>query len=240
MKSTPKIQYQVFCDTSFLLTYYFAFAEMLNGIEGSPKTNTFSASQHFPHYRKLRNTIPIVEAVFNYETTKKLVFGFSVVLELIEKIAEYNLKKELIANVPLYALQRYSKKDLSRLADKIIAQCEEAEQYNSETVTPIQQLVYSCFCETDIEFLEEGLFGINYVSGGTILVDKLRLNDIAYLSKRQIGFADISHLLSAEKLGCNYFITYDSDFEFCKSAIERIFGLKVLSKPADILRILTN
>ncbi|HQO21044.1 MAG TPA: PIN domain-containing protein [Acidobacteriota bacterium] len=58
---------------------------------------------------------------------------------------------------------------------------------------------------------------------------------LAYL---QVGAADIMHLLIAKHLGCNYFASWDSDFERCQEYIEKDLKMKLISKPTEILKVL--
>jgi len=61
-------------------------------------------------------------------------------------------------------------------------------------------------------------------------------NKIIELAAYQIGVADILHLESAKRLGCNYFITLDSDFIKAKNEINDIYSLEVLNNPPEILK----
>jgi hypothetical protein len=49
------------------------------------------------------------------------------------------------------------------------------------------------------------------------------------LAYRQVGGADIMHLLFAKHLGCEYFITADNDFKRCKEMIHKEFGIKTIN-----------
>src|SRR3972149_3574174 len=61
-------------------------------------------------------------------------------------------------------------------------------------------------------------------------------NKLIVFPAYQIGVADILHLVSAKRLGCEYFITFDDDFKRAKKDIERFFNLKILTSPQEILK----
>ena len=52
------------------------------------------------------------------------------------------------------------------------------------------------------------------------------------------GAADIMHLLFAKHLGCEYFGSFDSDFERVKEIVYNEIGMKVLTSPDKILEAL--
>jgi hypothetical protein len=56
----------------------------------------------------------------------------------------------------------------------------------------------------------------------------------AYL---QLGIADIMHILFAQHLGCKYLVSFDSDFERIKDIVFEETGIRILTKPDDILSI---
>lgn len=45
------------------------------------------------------------------------------------------------------------------------------------------------------------------------------------------------HILFAEHLGCEYLVSYDSDFKSAKSVIEERNGIKVLITSEELLKI---
>ena len=58
---------------------------------------------------------------------------------------------------------------------------------------------------------------------------------LAYL---QMGAADVMHLLIAKHLGCDYFASWDSDFERCQEYIEKDLNMKLLNSPEKVLKVL--
>ena len=229
--------HDAFCDTSFLLAYYFAFGEMHDINNGLKKELPFP-SKFFPHYKQIENTIAIAEKIFSYDYRLSLVYNFGILSELIEKLGENNLRNEMSPHIPLLLIQNRSKKNYSALAKCLIDNCKRLDELNQEEITPLQGLVYSCFALTDFEFMETGLWGIELVKHFREIEIGSRLNDLTYFSRCQIGFADIHHLLSAQSLGCKYFFTYDSDFSRMKEEIKRTFGLKVITDSREILKVI--
>lgn len=226
--------YDAFCDTSFLLYYYFAFYKMHETNRDNPDSISFPP-RFFPHLKKINKTIPIAEKMFSHENTISLAYNHGILFELVEKISENNLREKVAAHIPLLLVQNRGKKDYSALAKWLIADCKRLDAYPDKKISPLQQLVYNCFESTEYEFLETGLWGIDLVPYFLEQDMTYRLNSLAYFSKCQIGFADIHHLLSAESLGCKYFFTYDSDYELMKEEIKDVFGLSVITKPEEIL-----
>lgn len=81
--------------------------------------------------------------------------------------------------------------------------------------------------------LLSGLYEVDLVN---IRITKNDIYRLGFLANLQIGFADIFHLISAQRLGCKYFFTLDKDFERASSEIERIFKFKIVS---DIDRMIS-
>jgi hypothetical protein len=237
VKSPPNQIYDAFCDTSFLLSYCFAFGDMHDRNNGVKRDISFPF-KFFPHSKRITKTIPIAEVLFSYGNKISLVYNYGVLFEFIEKIAEENLRQSIIGHVPLALIQNTSKKNYSAFAKWLIEDCKRVEAFSENEITPLQALVYNCFAGTEFEDLETSLWGIDFTHQFHHQDLSLRFNQLAYYARCQIGFADIHHLLSAESLGCKYFITYDSDFKKMKHEIQKDFGLDILSTPEEILKII--
>ncbi len=54
----------------------------------------------------------------------------------------------------------------------------------------------------------------------------------------QLYAADIMHILFAQHLGCEYIVSFDSDFKRAEGIIREETGIEVLSKPEDVLRVI--
>ncbi len=229
--------YDAFCDTSFLLAYYFAFGEM-HDIRNELKKELPFPQKFFPHYKKIANTIPIAEKIFSYDYRLSLVYNLGILLELVEKLVENNLRNSISAHIPLLLIQNKTRKNYSALSKWLIDDCKRLDELKREEITPLQELVYNCFEFTEFEFMETALWGIEFINHFRGCELSSRLSDLAYFSRCQIGFADIHHLLSAESLGCKYFFTYDSDFALMKNEIQKTFGLTVITNPQEILKVI--
>src|SRR3972149_2191334 len=91
--------------------------------------------------------------------------------------------------------------------------------------------------ENICSYTRENLFGIIPVDFANITIRTPRdFNKLIVFPAYQIGVADILHLVSAKRLGCEYFITFDDDFKRAKKDIERFFNLKILTSPQEILK----
>lgn len=54
-------------------------------------------------------------------------------------------------------------------------------------------------------------------------------------SYRQLGVADIMHILLAQHLGCQYIASFDSDFARTKDIIHEATGISILTTPEEVL-----
>jgi hypothetical protein len=59
-----------------------------------------------------------------------------------------------------------------------------------------------------------------------------------FFANQQMGFADLFHLISANRLGCKYFFTFDSDYEQCKEEVKEQFDLIVIKDIHEMVRLI--
>ena len=83
---------------------------------------------------------------------------------------------------------------------------------------------------------------------GLILVDLINFSwlsetieeEIAVLTYYQIGLGDIFHILAAKHLGCEYFVSWDSDFkgDILEKIIKDNFNLKLIKSQESLEALL--
>src|SRR3972149_2670598 len=199
-----------YCDTSFLLDYWLSNKLTPSSFISDEEDHYKIIRENIRKYKKLNEIYKIREKLENYKTLTTPVYSTIALFELAERIAEAFFLSETVKAIDVLTIQRLSKKEIGR--------------------------IIKCFWE-NTEKTRENLFGIIPVDFANITIRTPRdFNKLIVFPAYQIGVADILHLVSAKRLGCEYFITFDDDFKRAKKDIERFFNLKILTSPQEILK----
>ncbi len=221
-----------FCDTSSLLDYY--ESEIHNpDYKKLPWNKEDSVTIKFREYlrtnQRSKKIYKIREAIENSCNEINLVFSTACRLELEEVFTEIAFKRYGVEVSDVKNLQKKSKKEIGDIINRI-----RIDRNSNENDLDLYNLYQNFFFMTiDSTELLSGLYEVDLVN---IRITKNDIYRLGFLANLQIGFADIFHLISAQRLGCKYFFTLDKDFERASSEIERIFKFKIVS---DIDRMIS-
>ena len=225
-----------YCDTSFLLDYWLS----------NKLTPSYFISDEEDHYKIIRETIKkykklneiykIREKLENYKNLTTPVYSTIALFELAERIAEAFFLSETVEGTDVLTIQRLPKKEIGKYIRSFWEKTEKIRKKNRHSQDPLVTFTLTLF-ENISNYTSENLFGIIPVDFANITIRTPRdFNKLITFPAYQIGVADILHLVSAKRLGCKYFITFDDDFERAKKDIERFFNLKILTNPQEILK----
>lgn len=177
-----------------------------------------------------------------FEDTKALaVVSPLAIIELIEWYAENKFKEIAAEEVGVFAIQRKSKKEIGDFLSKVLEErkleTDKAGDRKKETSTASELFV----SETRLNLSFARCHGLQ----GLLLVDlknfRIDLHSVPFiLSYLQMGMADILRVLAAKHLGCEFIASFDSDFQRASKHIEGGAGLKVLTRPEDIIAALNG
>lgn len=220
------IQPAAFCDTSFLIDY-------IDSDSHNPDYNRFPWNKENPDDKLFREYLKseqrtkqiyrIREIIENFDNKLNLVYSPACRLELEEVLSEYAFRNYGVEVSDIKHLQRKSRKEIGDIINKI--------RLDSKLKGPsneLNNLYYHFFLITDniTEFLP-GLYEVDLIN---IRITKKDFYKFGFLANLQIGFADIFHLISTQRLGCKYFFTLDKDFARASSEIESIFNFEVVTE----------
>ena len=164
----------------------------------------------------------IRETIENFDNKLNLVYSPACRLELEEVFSETAFRNYGVEVSDIKHLQRKSRKEVGDIINKI-----RIERNSNVSNEELNNLYHHFFFMTmSSGELLSGLYEVDLVN---IKITKNNIYNIGFLANLQIGFADIFHLISASKLGCEYFFTLDNDFNRASSEIETFFKLKIVS-----------
>ncbi len=185
------------------------------------------------------------------EIRKKLVFGNAklnavisplALLELMEWNAESAFKETAAEATGALFVQRKSKKEigdyLKRLLELRRDEIEKQKGRKREFSTGLEILMSDTWLNRG--FAEShGLRGLLQadIVNLKLTLDRTWQEPSAY-AYLQLGVSDILHILLAKHLGCCYIASFDEDFRRVSHITEEESGIKVLTSPEDILRVL--
>jgi len=155
------------------------------------------------------------------------------VLELIGWYAETALRNVATKEIGTNIIQRKSRKEIGQKLKKLlIREREESKSLNYESLkrgshTPTESLIQDLWQDADAAYIHlPGLVQVDMRGFNLNLQETwIKASTYAFL---QLGLGDILHLLLAQHLGCEYFATFDSDFNRVKDIIEERSGIKVI------------
>lgn len=166
------------------------------------------------------------------------------ILELQGWWAENCLKQSALSSQPLKVVSKWDKKQSGRHLKKLFdARREESSETNSSQATKLTDL--ECFMRSswlDPAWTEnEMLRGLRFVEISKFQLDMKKVwGGASALSFLQLGAADIFHILFAQHLGCDYIVSFDSDFQRVQEVLHEEWGLRVVSNPKDLLALVST
>ncbi len=225
-----------FCDTSFLMDYIDSDAH-------NPEYNKFPwysenpEDKLFMEYlkadKRTKKIYKIREIIDNSENKINLVYTPACRLELEEVISETAFRNYGVEVSDIKHLQRKSRKEIGEIINRIRLDTKKNEPSNE-----LRNLYYHFFFVTSsLPELLPGLFEVDLVN---IKITKRDIYKYGFLANLQIGFADIFHLVSAQRLGCKYFFTLDNDFSRAASEIEIMFNIKIIADIDKMVDLVKN
>jgi len=238
----------IYFDTSVVIDYW-----MTEGMELEPdEVVRLMKRNESPHLQVVRDILRSEIRIDKVsEIRKKLFFGEPTLtpvvsplslLELMEWEAEAAFKQIASEASGMTFVQRKSKKQIGDYLKQAMElrkeEVKEQEGKKRDRSTGLEILMSETWLNRS--FLEcNGLRGLLQVDivNFRLPIDKAWQEPFAY-AYLQLGIADILHILLAQHLGCQYFASFDSDFERAKDIIFEETGISVLTKPEAILDIL--
>lgn len=222
-----------FCDTSFLVDY--ADSASLNPmIKGLPWNQEYPETVLFKEYLKseqrTKKIYRIREILENYENKVQLVYSPACRLELEEVLTERSFKNSGVGALDIKSILRKGRKEIGDIIEKIMRDSM-AKGASNEQIN----LYHAFFLLTADSEMFIGLWEADLVN---IKITKKDFYKIGFLANLQIGFADIFHLISASKLGCKYFFTFDHDYTRASTEIKSIFDIQVVTEIDKMIDII--
>ena len=219
------LQPAAFCDTSFLIDYIESDIHNPNYkkypwyIE-QPDDKLFI--EYLKSEKRTKKIYKIREAIDNFNNKLNLIYSPASRLELEEVLSESAFRNYGIEVSDIKHLQRKSKKEIGEIINRI-----RLDQKKKATNKELKNLYFHFFFVTYKG--PEILPGLHEADLKNIQITKKDICKFGFLANLQIGFTDIFHLISAQKLGCKYFFSLDKDFTRAINEIQSIFNLKVVT-----------
>ncbi len=226
----------IYCDSSFILDFIaFPLEKVFPNNMVKKRSFEDEVNKYWKNTSRQNRFQKIIEKIYNNETTNRLVYSPIVTLECIEKLVEENFKRVVSENNSIKSIQKSSRKEIGNSLNMIY---QDYLKYEKNAVeNPLDSFALNIF-EVGLGNADDGLslFELMPVDMESISISHKsnEFNLLVHLAQAQIGVADIMHLLVAKKLGCEYFITFDSDFVRMKKIIEENFNLKILNNIDEI------
>lgn len=166
-----------------------------------------------------------------------LVFSPACRLELEEVISALRFKKYGVEVTENSIVTKKSNKEIGDVLKKIKKDYEgQKETKGKENIEKnLQMLFWYFFYTTDR--IEDGLEGVFEADIVNFQLTKKDHKNLIFFANLQVGFADIFHLVTASRLGCEYFFTLDSDFQRISDDVKRIYKIEVVTDPVRMLQI---
>ena len=237
----------IYFDTSILIDYYLAEGAELE----LPESDRFLFQDDNPWETAMRE---ILRSDRRYkkvaEIRKKIILGKPKVtpvttplgfLELMEWHAEVSFKQIAASVAGTKRIQKMGKKELGKyLRDSLDMRQKEIDAGKTQNIpsSGLEILMSETWLNASFVY-SHGLQGIHHadIQNFNLSISKTWADPSAY-AYLQLGAADIMHLLFAKHLGCEYFGSFDSDFERVKEIVYNEIGMKVLTSPDKILEAL--
>jgi len=232
----------IFCDTSFLIDYWHSIL-YIPGLERSPNSHGDKIAILFNHYVKAdtraKKLYKIRERLEMLDTQCKLVFSPACRLEMEEATTQLRFKKLTMDVDEALNAHKKSNKEVGEVLRKI--RKDFIQHKRGRRILSINQAfseLYWHFFDVTPPFSDDAFFGLHEVDVKNFSLTKRDLKRLMEFSNLQIGFADIFHLLTAYKLGCQYFFTFDNDFLRIEEEALKYYKIKIVSNPDTMLSLL--
>jgi len=227
-------QPSVFCDTSFLLDYWNSDKhdpKYLVHHFNKPDKHKETLDKYFDPDKKTKKLFELRNIIDNYQTNYHFIYSPACRFEL-EEIITYNRFKNFVTeNHDITAVEKKGRKDIGSIVNKVKLDFEKEPDNASQELRDL----YFFLCQTTSE-INEGLPAFIEADIVKVNFTKKDFYKFSVFANQQIGFADIFHLITAKRLRCKYFFTFDNDFELCKKDIKEQFDLIVLTKIDDMIK----
>ena len=230
-----------FCDTSLLIDYWNSSVHDPY-FEGHPLNQRDPIDKVFFDYLKsdtrTRKIYSIRQKVKDLKCKVNLVYSPACRLEAEEVITSLRFKKYGAEVTDSSLILKKGSKEVGDILSKIKRDYFDAfNKHGAEEMdSNLRMLYWHFFFTTD--HIELGLEGILEADIINLSLTKNDFHRLTYLANQQVGLADIFHLITAHRLGCDYFFTLDSDFKRVESDIKELFKLEIVLDPQKMLSII--
>jgi hypothetical protein len=244
----------LYLDTNFLWNYFNAEGSELffdeNGEDINPEKDNddldIPPSFEDRRYRIIRDLIKPKNEQREYGTIRHIAsYGLSKAslvltpiawLELYKIHAEIMFKNNCAISLGAKPIQRMSEKDVGKYLSNLYNRFKVEEPENDD----LKQLISACVF--NMSFARgHGFQGAFYISNLNIQISESDVGSFLWvLGFLQFEAADIIHLHTAKKLGCEYFVSLDKAFSINRELINRVAGIKILCNPTEVLAVLRS
>ena len=240
-KLQPHLRPAIFCDTSFLLDYWNSSIHKTDFVS-LPFNKIDSTDALFLKYLRsdvrTKRIYTIRKRVEDFHDIKTLIFTPACRLELEEVMTALRFKKYGVEVTENSLITRKSSKEIGDILIKVRKDFENQRRENGlERIDENLEMIFFHFFYATNR-IDEGLEGMLEADIVNFNLGKKDLRKLIYIANLQVGFADIFHLISASRLGCEYFFTLDNDFLRIADLAKSEFGVEIITDPNRMLRIL--
>ena len=225
----------IFCDTSFLFDYWMSdshnpsYLKLVDSFE--PVKHKFL--EFYDPHRRTKKLFELRKIIDNLETDYNFIYSPACRYELEEIFTRNNFKFFVSENYDTHVVERKNNKEIGKIIKKIKIDAFKNLQKPDEI---LQQLFFG-FLQTT-SGINNGLPGFIEPDIVNFKFSKKDFYKMHLLANQQMGFADLFHLISANRLGCKYFFTFDSDFETCKDDIAELFDMNILTDINEMIKLI--
>lgn len=223
-----------YCDSSFIIEFMSFPLDEIFPQSSSAKKRIDNLEPILRKYwrsnKRVYSIKKIIDKIYNLENKTCLVYSPLVTLECIENIVE---KKFLNTIKEYYSIKNIQKEGRKKIGDVLKKLYDDYEANNKlDSVEESLEILAFHIFETGFGNVDEALSLFEIVPidlvNLSIYHSSKEFEKLIYLSQFQIGLADILHLVAAQSVGCEYFITFDNDFIKVKDKIKEFFGIEIL------------
>jgi len=230
----------IFCDTSFLLDYWNSsihnteFSDLPFN-QRDPTDSTFM--EYLRSDVRTKKIYEVRKKVENFQNKRYLIFSPACRLELEEVISGLRFKKYGVEVTENSTVTKKNNKEIGDILLRIKRDFErEQETKGKENVEKNLQMIFWHFFYTT-DRIHEGLEGMFEADIVNFNLTKKDLNKLIYMANLQVGLADIFHLVTASRLGCEYFFTLDSDFQRISELAKRDLNIEIVTDPPKMTQL---
>jgi hypothetical protein len=231
-----------FCDTSFLFDYWSSIIHSPL-LQSNPFSHKDQVEELFLEYTKAhsrtKNIYQIRKRIEDFDFKLNLIYTPACRLELEEIITASRFKKYGIEVSE--STSSFVKKGNKEIGDILLKlkknYTNDLKKSGALKMDENLKLLFNHFFFTT-DRINEGLEGIIEFDIINFSLAKKELKNLIYFANMQVGFADLFHLLSAFKLGCKYFFTFDTDFKRIKEEVAHIYKIEIVTELPRMLALL--